>query len=95
MNHRALILSALLAGCRPEVGPAPKPLIPDPSPSAAAAACARLAELGCPEARPLSDGRPCEEIMQTAAADGLISPSCIARVRDRAGLAACRVRCRE
>ena len=89
---RALILAVLVA-CR--VVPLPPPLTPEPDLGEAAAACARLDALGCPESRPLPDGRSCAVVLQSAAADGLISPRCIVGVKDRAGVLLCRVRCRE
>lgn len=90
-----LALAAILASCRATTLPVPPPLVPEPSRGDAAAACERLAELRCPEAKPLLNGRACEDIIHDAASDGLVSPSCIAHAADRQGLAACRVRCIE
>jgi hypothetical protein len=58
-------------------------------------ACTRLDALGCPEAKPASNGESCVLLCRRAASYGFLAPGCVANAHDKAELAKCQVRCRE
>ena len=89
MKIRFLAL-AFLAAC----GTGPHPLTPPLEGDAGdlcPLACARLDELGCPEATTNAAGETCPAVCLRA--DALVSPACIAAASTRAELAPCHVRC--
>lgn len=91
--YRLAALSVVFVLSCSSLPPAPPPLRAETSFSTVVAACAKLEEFGCPEAKPLPNGRTCVDVLHEAALDGLVSPACIASSKSVAGLAACRVRC--
>lgn len=69
---RLALLLLVLAGCP---RPVPPPVPPGPADAAAASCasmCARLADLGCPAAKPTPEGASCEKVCQNVQDSGLI-----------------------
>jgi hypothetical protein len=63
-----------VGGCH--IAPAPvTPVEPDPEQSAfdCASACARLRELGCPEAENTAGGATCEQVCDNVQSSGIVS----------------------
>ncbi len=97
--------SWLALGCPPEptkpTPPTPReddagPYIP--SPDACASACAKLADLGCPESKQVPGGKSCEDICRQAEESGQMrmKPDCIATSKSVEDARACgSVRCRK
>jgi hypothetical protein len=72
-SYRSLTLLIWLAACNPLVV---EPQLPEPPPAPGAVpcpvACARLAELGCPEADPTPDGASCVDVCQNVEDSGVL-----------------------
>ena len=86
----AMIVVVKLTGCAPApVAPGPQPV--DAAPGACVDACARLAELGCPEAEPTPDGGSCVDVCVNVEQSGYVTldPACIARATNCDAVNAC------
>ena len=74
-----LMLSFLFLGahCNENGGQKPEPSPADPE--SCEAACARLAELGCPEAEPTPEGATCTEVCENVEHSGAVTlnPACV------------------
>jgi len=86
VRYRSLALAAALLACSPTPGPQPPP-----APEACEAACARLAELGCPEAAPTPDGGMCTDVCLNVELSGYATanPRCIAEAESCAAIDLC------
>jgi len=70
-----------------DAGPPPAP---SPTGSSCADACAKLAALGCPEAKPTAKGASCTEVCQnTLGSPVSLQPDCVVRASDCAAAEAC------
>ncbi len=61
------------------------------APSACSRACAKLAALGCPEAKPTTGGASCIQVCANAESSGVVSldPDCVSRAASCKAAVAC------
>lgn len=81
---RAALVALLVGACSPQPFPLDPPRPPPPDAgtlSDCELACARLAELGCPEAKPTPAGASCVDVCWNAEDSGVVTldPACVAR----------------
>ena len=86
----AIVLALCASCCAPAYDPGPSP-VDAGTLDDCERACARLAELGCPEAEPTPEGATCVDVCWNAESSGVVTldPVCVAAINSCDELGAC------